>query len=218
MARSIPPSLPRLRLLGRPGSINVRKLLWTLAELELDFVHEPQWGDPPSNLLSPEFRALNPNGLVPVLLDGDAILWESNTICRYLAARSGRRDLLPDDPRARAEVERWMDWQATDLNAAWNHAFMALVRRHPDFADPAAIRRSVDAWNARMILLDRRLAETGAFAAGAGFTLADIVLVLSVHRWRQTPIDRPDLPSLAGYFERLSARPAVAGLMVPGLP
>src|SRR5512138_3259760 len=100
-----------LQILGRPNSINVRKVLWLCEELALPYEHEPQWGTPDKPLRTPEFLALNPNALVPVIRDGAFVLWESNTICRYLAAREGRSDLLPTAPATRADVEKWMDWQ-----------------------------------------------------------------------------------------------------------
>jgi len=95
----------------------------------------------------PEFLALNPKGLIPVLIDGGRVLTESNTICRYLAACNGGTDLLPVAPGERAEVEAWMDWQATELNNAWRAAFMGLVRKHPAYSDPAAQQTSIDACN-----------------------------------------------------------------------
>lgn len=201
-----------MRILGRSGSINVRKVLWTAKEAELPFIHEAAWGSE-LDLRCAAFLALNPNGQVPVLVDGDRILWESNTICRYLAARSGRTDLLPAEPGARAEVEKWMDWQATDLNGAWRTAFMALVRNSPDQAgDPSGIERSILQWNALMVLLDERIGETAAYAAGRTFTLADIVLGLSLQRWLLTPIDRPATPHLDAYRRRLLQRPAAREL------
>ena len=209
-----------LRLLGRLGSINVRKAMWTAREAGMwtareagiGLVHETEWGAE-RDLRSPEFRALNPNCQVPVLVSGDLVLWESNTICRYLAARAGRTDLLPTEPGARAEVEKWMDWQATDLNGAWRTAFMALVRQSPDYCgDSAAIARSIAQWNALMLLLEARIDETRAYAAGESFTLADIVLGLSLQRWLLTPISRPPTPQLDAYRERLLARPAVRDL------
>lgn len=201
-----------MRILGRPGSINVRKVLWTAREVEIACDHEADWGAG-RDLRSPEFRALNPNGLVPVLIDEDLVLWESNTICRYLAARADRTDLLPQEPGARAEVEKWMDWQATDLNAAWRIAFMALVRNSPEHArDPGAVARSVEQWNELMLLLEARIGETGAYAVGDTFTLADIVLGLSLQRWLLTPIARPPTPHLHAYRERLERRPSASGL------
>ncbi|WP_237213274.1 glutathione S-transferase family protein [Falsiroseomonas oryziterrae] len=195
-----------LRILGKSSSINVRKVLWTCVEIGRPFTRE-DWGSGFADTRAPAFLALNPNGQVPVLIDGETVLWESNTICRYLAGAAGRSDLLPTSPAARARVEQWMDWQATDLNSAWRGAFMGLVRRDAAHADPQRIAASVQAWNAAMGILDARLAETGAFVGGTGFTLADIVLGLSANRWRMTPMERPRLPAVEAWFGRLSERP-----------
>lgn len=195
-------------ILGRITSINVRKVLWTAAETGLAFAHEDQWALA-WDVRSAEFLRLNPNGLVPVLQCQDGVLWESNTICRYLASSAQRHDLLPADPFPRAEVEMWMDWQATELNSAWRTAFLALVRRHPEHVhDQIGIARSVEQWNALMRILERRMAETHAYVVGAHFTLADVVVGLSLQRWLLTPIARPPTPALNAYRERLLARPA----------
>jgi glutathione S-transferase len=195
-----------LKILGRASSINVRKVLWTCAEIGLPFERE-DWGIGFKPTSDPTFTALNPNALVPVVRDGDFVLWESNTICRWLAAEHAREDLLPSAPRDRALVERWMDWQATELNSAWRYAFYALVRKSPQHQDPKDIQASVQQWNRTMSLLDAQLQSTGAFAAGPHFTLADVVLGLSTHRWLSTPIERPALQHVAAYHERLSERP-----------
>jgi glutathione S-transferase len=196
-----------LRLLGRASSINVRKVMWTCAEIGRPFERE-DWGIGFRPTSEPSFTALNPNALVPVVRDGDFVLWESNTICRWLAAESGRDDLLPAAPRERALVERWMDWQAGELNNAWRYAFMALVRKSPTHGDPAAIATSAADWNRAMTLLDAQLQRSGAYVAGNVFTLADIVLGLSTHRWLSTPIERPALVNVSAWYERLAARPA----------
>jgi glutathione S-transferase len=195
-----------LQILGKSPSINVRKVLWLCAELGLAHEHE-EWGIGFKPTQTPEFLALNPNAMVPVIRDGDFVLWESNTICRYLAAREGRTDLLPTEPQARARVEQWMDWQTSDLNNAWRYAFMSLVRQSPHHADATLTAASVAEWNRLMGVLDAQLSKTGAFAAGPTFTLADIVLGLSTHRWFSVPMERPELPAVAGYYERLSERP-----------
>ena len=187
-----------LRILGKASSINVRKVLWLCDEIGLPYERRDE---------GPEL-AQNPNGLVPVIVDGDFVLWESHTILRYLAGRHGGAALLPQEPRRRAEVEQWIDWQATDLNSSWRYAFMALVRRDPAFDDPRQIAASTTTWNRMMSILDARLAATQAFVAGADFTLADIPIGLSVNRWLMTPIERPSLPAVRAYYERLSARPA----------
>ncbi len=195
-----------LEVLGRNNSINVRKVLWLCEELALPCVNEA-WGTGALQLQSPEYRALNPNGLVPVLRDGDFVLWESNTICRYLAGREGRSDLLPTEPAARARVEQWMDWQASELNNAWRYAFMGLVRKSPAHQDAAARQASLQQWLRHMQIVEDVLAHTGAHMAGATFTLADVVIGLAVQRWFMTPMDHPALPAVAAYRERLSTRP-----------
>jgi len=196
-----------LKILGRTSSLNVRKVLWTCDELGLAYERE-DWGAGFASTKSPDFLALNPNGLVPVLIDEQGALYESNTICRYLAARYGGGHLLPSEPRARAVVEQWMDWQATTLNPTWGYAFLALGRPTPGHDNPGRIAASTQAWNTAMAILDQRLADTGAHAAGHDFTLADVVLGVSVHRWMRTPIDHADLPAVRAYHARLRERPA----------
>jgi len=188
-----------LRIVGKSVSINVRKVLWTCAELDLHFEHVES---------DAKLLAKNPNKLVPVIQDGDFVMWESNAICRYLANRQPRNSLLPEDPRQRGLVEQWMDWQAAELNPAWRYSFMALKRNSAAHRDPEAIKSSIDAWNRCMRLLDAHFAEGGQFVTGEFFTLADVVLGLSTHRWLHTPIDRPHLDAVHGYYQRLSVRPA----------
>ena len=194
-----------LEILGRSTSINVRKVLWLCAELALPFRQEA-WGTGFRSTNVPEFLALNPNGLVPVIRDDGFVLWESNAICRYLATRQAREDLLPTDLQARAIVDQWMDWQATELNDAWRYAFMGLVRKSPAHGDPTAIAASIEQWNRRMTMLDARLAQTRAYTAGETFTLADIGIGVSTHRWFATPIERPALAAVDAYYERLTTR------------
>jgi glutathione S-transferase len=198
-----------LKILGKPTSINVRKVLWTLAEIGVPYERE-DWGDGFRSTQVAEFLALNPNAMVPVLVEGDFVLWESNTICRYLCGANGRDDLLPREPRARAEVEKWMDWQATDLNSAWRYAFMSLVRRNPAFQDPVQLAAGVAAWNRNIAILEAHLQAGGAFVAGPRFTLADIVLGLSANRWLMTPVERPASPAIDAWMGRFADRAGFA--------
>jgi len=191
-----------LELYGKPTSINVRKVLWLCAGLDLAVQHHAA---PDADLL----RGLNPNAQVPVLCEGAFVLWESNSICRYLATRAGRDDMLPVEPQARARVEQWMDWQATDLNTAWRHVFMARVRGHADYPDDARAEASLAQWNRLMAILDAQLARH-AHVAGDDFTLADIVLGLSTQRWRSTPGGKPVLANVDAWFERLRRQPGFA--------
>jgi len=186
-----------LKILGKATSINVRKVLWTCAELGIGFERADAGADLP---------ALNPNALVPVIVDDGFVLWESNTICRYLCNKT-RSDLMPPEPQARARVEQWMDWQATELNNAWRYAFMALVRRSPAHSDPAQIAAGAANWNRHIGILERQLAGGGPYVVGQRFTLADVVLGLSVNRWMMTPIERPHMPAVLDYYERLGERP-----------
>jgi glutathione S-transferase len=198
-----------LTVIGRASSINVRKVLWTCDELGLAY----QRADAGADLLR-----LNPNGLFPVLLDGNFVLWESNSICRYLVRRQGRTDFLPTDPQANAEVERWMDWQLGDLNNAWRYAFMALVRKSPLHMDAQQLAASVSQWNRMLCILDQQLASTDGFVTGPDFTLADVVLGLSVQRWWLAPMDKPTLSAVAAYRDRLMLRPGFCGWGANGQP
>ena len=195
-----------LKVLGKRSSINVRKVLWTLDEVELEYQIE-EWGAGYSDTNCAEFLAKNPGGLVPVLEDHRGILTESNAICRYLASRQGRYDLLPTDPFDRACVERWMDWQISELNPAWSYAFQGLVRRNPACQDPGLIAESLSRWERHMNMVSQHLASS-PYMAGNAFTLADIAIGLSVYRWSIAPIERQNCCILNGYLDRLRERPA----------
>jgi glutathione S-transferase len=196
-----------LQLLGRTSSINVRKVQWLCDEIGVPYQRE-DWGTGFRSTREPDFLALNPNALVPVIKDGDFVLWESNTICRYLAAKHGRADLLPIEFKARALVERWMDWMTTELTSAQRYAFASLVRKTPGFGDPAQVAQSIVNWNRQMGILEDQLAATGGHVEGEAFTLADVPVGLAVHRWLYSPIERADYPAVAAYYARLRKRPA----------
>src|ERR1700742_3756418 len=119
-----------LKILGKASSINVRKVLWCCDELGLAFTRE-DWGSGYRPTDVPDFLTLNPNGMVPVIDDDGFILWESNSIIRYLAARHQEEAIYPTDPRARARIDQWMDWQASELNISWRYGFNALARQSP---------------------------------------------------------------------------------------
>jgi glutathione S-transferase len=195
-----------LRILGKATSINVRKVLWACAEINLPFERE-DWGTGFKSTDTPEFLAMNPNAMVPVIQDGDFTLWESNTIIRYLVTRYGEASLYPTEAKARARIDQWIDWQASDLNRSWSYAFMSLVRHSPSHQDPHALAAGRADWCRHMQILERQLASTGAYVAGDTFSLADIPIGLSVNRWFETPLDHPHLPAVNDYYERLSGRP-----------
>ena len=205
-----------LRVLGRTTSINVRKVLWTADLIGIDYENEP-WGLPVRDPNVPEFLALNPNAQVPVIVDGDYVLWESNAILRYLA-ESRRSGLWPVDAKERGFVDQWLTWQVSELNPSWGYAHQALLRRNPAFTDPARIAQSVASWNKAMGLLDRHLAQTGGFAANGRVSLADIVLALSSHRWLLTEFEKPELPAVTAHHAMMQRTEAGARHLRPDVP
>lgn len=194
-----------LKIWGYAQSINVRKVLWACEELGLAF-EQDDWGGPGKPSSDPAFRTLNPTGLVPVIDDHGVRIWESNVILRYLAASRGRTDLLPAAPAERACVEQWMDWQASDFNNTWRVAFQGLVRKNPTFQNAAAIENSTNQLNDAVSVIDRHLGRTAAYMTGEQFTLADIVIGLSLHRWRSIPMPRPDYPHIERFYNLLLLR------------
>ena len=204
-----------LRLLGRVTSINVRKALWALDALELDYQRE-DWGLPLRDPKVPEFLALNPNGQVPVLIEGDFVLWESNAILIYLAEREGR--LLPAQLEQRALALQWLGWQAAELNPPWGYAVNALIRHTPGYDDPAKVTESMQRWGKVMQILEAQLARGQGFVAGDDFTIADIAIGLSIHRWMSISAEKPALPAVEAYYERLLTREAGARWMGPETP
>lgn len=207
-----------LQIFGKSSSINVRKVLWTCAEIGISYEHVEFGSGTPNSVHSEEFLALNPNAMVPVLRDEFGTLWESNTICRYLAVRFERQDLLPTQAMARAQVEKWMDWQASDLNSAWRYVFMGLVRQHPQFQEPDKLLESANQWNRMMTILDRHLQGSGPYVTGTHFSLADVVLGLSINRWRSTPLQHAELRNVDAYFQLLCERPAFLQFGANGIP
>ncbi|MCE9657459.1 MAG: glutathione S-transferase [Burkholderiales bacterium] len=210
-----------LQIWGRLSSINVRKVVWCAQELGLAFVRT-EAGGRFGVVQTAEYRALNPNSLVPTIEvdDGDAAdgrvrLWESNVIVRYLSARHSPGGLYPEALPARFDAERWMDWQQTTLNPAGRDAFVQWVRTPPERRDAAAAERSVRAAEPLFALLDAHLA-TRAFMAGARLTMADIPIGCELHRWFGLPAAlyaRPAWPNLERYFAALRERPGARGVL-----
>ncbi len=193
-----------LKIWGRANSSNVQKVLWCCTELGLDN-ERIDAGLAFGVVDQPDYLALNPNGRVPTIEDDGFVLWESNAILRYLAGKYGGATLWPDDPQARANVDRWMDWQAMSLWPALVPAFFGLVRTPETQRDGAAIQASVDETTVFARILDGQLAGK-EFVVGANFTLADLVLGIIAHRWFTLAIERPALANLDAWYGRLNER------------
>ncbi|MGF6756162.1 glutathione S-transferase family protein [Paraburkholderia sp. GAS42] len=206
-----------MELYGRRSSINVQKVLWCLAELSLIEGRDFQRIDAGLQfgvVNTPEFLALNPNGLVPTLVDGDVVLWESNTIVRYLASSRGAGALLPVDPAARAEVERWMDWQLGTLWATLRVAFLGLTRVPEAERNYDAIKTSHREAARLLRIADDALCHR-LFLAQRRFTVADIGVALAAVRWFDLAEQFADvfgtyaeLPFLRDWLGRMTDRPA----------
>ncbi len=196
-----------LRLLGRATSGNVQKVLFGLEEMQLAYQRE-DYGRQFGNTATAEYAALNPTRKVPTLIDGDLAIWESNTILRYLAARSGSA-LYPADPAGRSRVERWMDWLLASLNPPYLAGFR-------DAKKPEAERGASTAQDlaAELSLLDGALSQE--WIAGPAFSLADVALGPIVRRCLGFPFARPELPRLEAWHTRLQQRPAFARAVAAG--
>ena len=193
-----------LKIWGRTNSVNVKKALWCVEELGLAYERADaglQFGV----VNTPGYRAMNPNGLVPTMDEDGFILWESHSIVRYLAARHGKGVLWPMDERTRATANQWMDWAFT-FQSAVRDAFWNLIRTSQDKRDAQAIENSRLKSGEMAGILDAALGDR-MYVAGA-FSMGDIPIGCEVQRWMRLPIERPQLPNLEAWFERLCARPA----------
>lgn len=195
-----------LKILGRDTSSNVMKVLWACAELDVPFERTDVGGKFGGND-TPEYRALNPNGLVPTIIEDDGYtLWESNSCVRYLAATHDFGGLYPEDLRTRFSAERWMDWQVTTVSPAMIPVFRGMVRTPPEKRDMAAIEAGRTRLSATMAIIDANLADR-AFMAGDDFSMGDIPVGIAAWRWFNMPIEREDYPHLRRWVDALSERP-----------
>jgi glutathione S-transferase len=191
-------------LWGRSNSANVQKVLWALAELELDFEHR-ELGGSFGGLDSPKYLAMNPNGLVPCLQDGELAVWESHAILRYLAAAYGELTLWRQNPKERAVVDQWTDWAATTFQPAWLKLFWLVVRTPQDQQDRAVISAVTEQLQKALRILDGELASND-FIAGAALSYADCAAGNSLYRLFTMGLDLAPFPHVAAWYERLRQR------------
>jgi len=193
-----------LKIWGRINSINVQKVMWAVAELGLP--HErADAGGAFGGLDTAEYKSINPNSRVPTIDDNGVIVWESNTVVRYLAARYGAARLWPIDPAHRSEADRWMDWQQTTIAPDMFPVFWGLVRTPAEKRDMAAIKAAAERLGASWTLLDRLLGER-AFTAGADFTMGDIPVGCAYSRYVKLDVAKPSLPHCDAWHQRLQER------------
>jgi glutathione S-transferase len=205
----------QLTIWGRPNSVNVQKVLWCLSELDLSY-RRIDAGMAFGKNDEPEYLAMNPNGRVPTLVDGDYVLWESNSVMRYLCMAYGKGSpIYPSAPKVRASVDRWLDWTLSTLQPVDRPVFWALVRTPPEKRDMVVIQKDADAEAMQWRIIDREVA-TRRFIEGDQFTIADIALSAYARRWFGVDgITKPKLPNLERWFAEFSARPGFVQFIAP---
>ncbi len=196
---------------GRLNSVNVQKVVWAAAECGVAYERRDAGMAFGINKTA-EYLAKNPNGLIPLVEDGETVIWESHAIVRYLAAKYAIGTLWAVDPAIRSLADRWMDWAATSFNPAINPAFHGLVRTAPEARNMAAITAAVELTEQRMALLDVHLGKQ-AHLAGEDFTMAELALGPFIHRWLNMPVSRQPRPHVARWYKGLMARPASAAAL-----
>ena len=196
-----------LKIWGRKNSSNVRKVLWVAEELGLEYESLNAGGAFGVNDQS-AYLAKNPNGLVPMIEDGDFVLWESNTIVRYLAAQyADDPSVYPANPQARAQAEKWMDWTTSTLAAPFRPLFWGVLRTPAEQQDWAQIDAAKATVEKLLRVADQALADQ-PYLSGEAFGVGDIPLGCFIYAWFEMPIERAELPYLKAWYERLKQRPA----------
>lgn len=195
-----------LKIWGRKNSINVQKVLWCCGELGLAFDRIDAGLDFGVNN-TPEYRAMNPNGLVPTIDDDGFILWESHAIVRYLAHKHGRGKLWPDNLQTAASADRWMDWNNTTLWPMMRPVFWELVRVAPDKRNMAAVEENTKKLAGSLAIVDANLAGN-KYMTGDVFSMGDIPIGVAAFRWFNLPIERTPLRNFEAWYQRICERPA----------
>jgi glutathione S-transferase len=203
-----------IKIWGRTDSSNVQKVLWCCGELGLDFDRVDLGGKFGGNK-EKSYLDMNPNGLVPTIQDGDFVLWESNSIMRYLVEKYGQERLLPPTPEDRASANRWMDWQLTTLGPSIVPLFWTLIRTPQEKRDPnvvnSALEKTSNAWK----IVDQQLTRS-PYVTGDALTLGDIPLGVWAYRWYNLSIERPRFAQIDAWYKRLCQRPAYQKhIMIP---
>ncbi|WP_257167304.1 glutathione S-transferase family protein [Bradyrhizobium sp. SRS-191] len=195
-----------LTVYGRKSSYNLQKVMWLVAELGLPHEHIERGGDF-GGLDAPTFLAMNPHGRVPVIKDGDTVVWESQAILRYLGAMYGRPQFWAEDAATRSHPDRWLDWNATSLQPDFlNGIFWGWYRTPAEKRNMSAVKAKFTACSRHMMLLDRVIGDK-PFLLGAELTLADIAIGTAFHRYFNMEIPRPDVPRVEDWHHRLQERP-----------
>lgn len=204
-----------LKVIGRRSAFNVQKVMWFIAELDLPHEHIER-GGAAGGLDSPAHLALNPHGRIPVIVDGETVVWESHAILRYLAARFAPDRFWNDDPAARARVDQWLEWSGYKLQRDFlTGVFWGYYRTPEASRDNEAVARAIEAVGEDLAHLEKLLAGN-RFLLGDDLCLADIAAGTNMFRYFNIDIERRDLPNVARWYDELTKRPAYqAHVMLP---
>lgn len=203
-----------MQVWGRATSVNVQKVLWSLEELGVKYNRHDVGGEF-GGLGSEHYTAMNPSRRIPTLEDGPLILWESNVIVRYLARKDPKRQLIGSTLADDAGADVWMEWFQNNVSAAFITMFYHTYRLREENRDPQVLAQAMDKLAEGFQLLNAHL-ESRDFVCGAALSMGDIPVGSCLYRYFTLPIERPDLPALAAYYQRLSARPAYrSAVMIP---
>jgi len=196
-----------LKIWGRKNSSNVRKALWAAEELGLKY-DTVDAGGAFGVVDSPEYRAKNPNGRVPMIEDGDFVLWESNAIVRYLMARHASDSTwYPTDAQARAAADKWMDWTTSSFADPFRVVFWGVLRTPADQQNWTAIKAAIKTCDDLLATVNRALADQ-PYLSGEEIGMGDIPLGSFIYAWFEMPIERAPQPELEAWYARLKQRPA----------
>jgi glutathione S-transferase len=209
------PNTGKLKIWGRANSVNVQKVLWCLRELDLSY-ERIDAGMAFGRNTEADYLAMNPNGRIPTLVDGDFVLWESNSVMRYLVLAYGKASrLYPAEPKQRTSVDRWLDWTLSTIQPVDRPVFWALVRTPIEKRDMVAIQKDADAEAVQWRIADAQLA-TRRFIEGDDFTIADIALGCYARRWFGVEgISKPKLMHLERWFGEFASRPGFQQFVAP---
>lgn len=205
----------QLTIWGRANSVNVQKVLWCLAELDLPF-ERIDAGMAFGKTREADYLRMNPNARIPTLVEGDFVLWESNSILRYLCrAHGGDTPIYPEAPKSRSSVDRWLDWTLSTVQPVDRPVFWGIVRTPPAERDMIQVQKDADA-AAEVWAIADRLLSSRRFMEGDQFTIADIAIGCYARRWLGVEgITRPAQPHLTRWLAELAQRGGFAQFVAP---
>ena len=186
-------------------SPNVRRVRLTAAVLGLP-LEEKTLDLARGEHRSPEFLALNPNGAIPTLVDGDFVLTESRAIMQYLACKKPEAGLIPRDDAARVDVTRWQFWDASHFSPPLGTlTFEKIIKPMIGIGEPDARRvdEALDSFQRFAAVLNKRL-DGAPYVVGTALSLADLTIASSLMYAKQVDLPLSEFPNIVAWFARIT--------------